>query len=202
MLENCEVVKSNLNKPFHSEQYDSYSSSVGILLNDDLKEQILKLLKDSFAKEKGLEMALENFLEKKISVSEEGREIFYASVKWVNQNGTLKLSRPLPVDGLVEGQNFPYSFTGKLQLGFSFSLQFTFSCYLNGVVVEDVISQESNFTGFTARSSFNPSVQAAEEKTIEEEIEELKKEAEEEKKEAEEEKKETFLDKAKKKKFW
>lgn len=179
LLENVEVVKSNLNNPFHSKEYDSYSSSIAILLTEKLKKEIYDLLATSYKSEKNVAIALENFLTEKVKVLEDGKEIFYASMKWIKKGNTVVPSKPLPVEGVEEGENFPYSFTGKIQVGFSFSDKFTFPCYLNGVIVEKVLIQESTFAGFTAKSSFNPTVEIKEEETgetIQDEIEAVKRE--------------------------
>ena len=196
LLENVEVVKSNLNSPFHSKEYDSYSSSVGILLNEKLKKEIYDLLATSFKSEKNLSIALENFLSEKVKVLEDGREIFYASMKWVKAGNTVKPQKPLPSEGIEETGIFPYSFTGKIQVGFSFSDKFTFPCYLNGVIVEKVLQMENSFSGFSAKGSFSPSVtiqEEGEQETIEDEVERFKEESQ---------KGETVLDKVKKRKFW
>lgn len=196
LLENVEVVKSNLNSPFHSREYDSYSSSVGILLNEKLKKEIYDLLATSFKSEKNLSIALENFLSEKVKVLEDGREIFYASMKWVKVGNTVKPQKPLPSEGIEETGIFPYSFTGKIQVGFSFSDKFTFPCYLNGVIVEKVLQMENSFSGFSAKGSFSPSVtiqEEGEQETIEDEVKAYKEENQ---------KGETVLDKVKKRKFW
>ena len=180
LLENVEVVKSNLNSPFHSREYDSYSSSVGILLNEKLKKEIYDLLATSFKSEKNLSIALENFLSEKVKVLEDGREIFYASMKWVKAGNTVKPQKPLPSEGIEETGIFPYSFTGKIQVGFSFSDKYTFPCYLNGVIVEKVIQMENSFSGFSAKGSFSPSVtiqEDNEQETIEDEVERFKEES-------------------------
>ena len=178
LLENVEVVKSNLNSPFHSKEYNSYSSSVGILLNEKLKKEIYDLLATSFKSEKNLSIALENFLSEKVKVLEDGREIFYASMKWVKVGNTVKPQKPLPSEGIEETGIFPYSFTGKIQVGFSFSDKFTFPCYLNGVIVEKVIQMENSFSGFSAKGSFSPSVtiQDDEQESVEQEVEKFKEE--------------------------
>ena len=173
LLENVEVVKSNLNKPFHSREYNSYSSSVGILLNGKLKKEIYDLLATSYKSEKNVGIALENFLSEKVKTLEDGREIFYASIKWIKTAKGLTYAKDLPREGLEDNEPFPYSFTGKLQIGFSFSDKFTFPCYLNGVVVEKVLIQESSFSGFTASGSYKPTVQIDEQEeteTVEEEV--------------------------------
>lgn len=172
LIENATVVKNNLNNPYYSKEYDSYSSSVAILLEGNLKKEISELLAESFQKEKGLSMALENFVSKKISTLEDGREVFYASVKWVKNGTSLRLSKPLPIEGVNEGEKFPYSFVGKIQVGFAYSPQHTFACYLNGVIVEEILHQENEFSGFQARGSFNPTLEAREEEKEEIETEE------------------------------
>ena len=198
-LENCEVVKNNLSKPYHNAEFDSYSSSVGILLTDEIKKEIYDLLANSFSKEEGLSLALKNFLEKKVTVLEDGQEIFYASVKWKNNAGKLTLAKPLPIhysDGVEESQTFPYHFKGTIQVGFSYSQKHTFAVYLNAVLVQEVISYESaGFSGLKTDKFYNP--------TLEAEIKEARDESEpEEKAETKNGKSESVVEKIKKKKFW
>lgn len=159
-LENAEILTNNLNKPYHSQEYDSYSSSVGILLTEDLKKEIYEDLALAYKNEKHLALALTDFLEKKVRVLESGKEMFYANVKFqVNpQTGELRPSKPLPVSGL-KTEKFPFAFKGDVSLGFAFSQKFTFACYLNGVVIKEVVKQESDFSGLQTDSFFNPSIQ-------------------------------------------
>lgn len=166
-LENATVIKGNLNKPYHSKEYDSYSSSITIEISEDLKKALYDLLASHFKNQKGLQMALENFLTKKVSQLDNGVQAIYASVKWVKANGKLTLSKALPVSG-ISGK-FPFSFIGDIRIGIVYSIQHTFSIYLNGVIVHEVLKQESDFVGFSADSEFNPSVEVSEE--AEQEIE-------------------------------
>lgn len=163
VIENAEIVKNNMRKPFHSVEYDSYSSSIGILLTDEMKKEIYEMLALSYAKESGLTIALKHFLEKKISVTPEGQEIFYARVNWKKANGRLMQVKPLDVSGLDEGGAFPYSFFGNIQVGISYSGQHTFAIYLNAVQITEVIAQDGNFGGLATDSHYNPSVDLPEE---------------------------------------
>ena len=188
LIENVEVLKNNMNNPyklaantFPGQTEESFSSSVAILLNEKLKKEILENLAFHFKNEKGLSMALDHFVEKKISTLEDGKEVIYASVKWVKNGSGLSLSKPLPVEG-VEGK-FPFQFSGKIAIGISYSLQHTFAIYLNGVIVENVIKQESEFSGFTASGTYNPTLAAPISQSVEEEIREyMEEEKQEEKK--------------------
>lgn len=179
LLENVEIVYSNLNKPYHSKEYDSYSSSVRILLNDKLKKELLNLFEVHFKNEKHLPVAMDDWITKKVDLTKEEtpRETFYANWHWKKNGNVLRPAKALDVTGIREGEKFPFSFFGDVQLGFVFSGKFTFSCYLNGVVVKKVISQESSFTGFKAEGTFSPTVEIDEQEeseTVEEEVRKFK----------------------------
>ena len=152
------IVSNNMSKPYHSLEYNSYSSSVAIQINDAIKEELYKHLASAFKGSVGLELALQNFLEKKIKTLEDGTEVLYASVQWQEVDGTLKLKKALPIEGLESGKLFPFSFIGHVRVGFVFSIQKTFSCYLNQVAIEEVLKQESEYSGLKTSSEYNPTL--------------------------------------------
>ena len=179
-LENVTVLKNNMNKPFKNTAYEnSISSGVAIKLTPEMKKEIFDLLEKNFRGIKGLDLALSDFTDNKIK-SENGNEFIYASVQWQEVNGQLRLKKSLPVSPKME--KFPYSFTGSIQIGFSFSQKFTFPCYLNGVVISEVLEQEPEFNGLETESEYNPVLEFNQVSKAKEEVrEEIEKAQEEEK---------------------
>ena len=185
VIENALVAKAYLNKPrkteagtFTGQTAPSWTANAAILLNQDLKEKLFKTLKENFKSEKFLAAALEGFETKKITVDKDGREIFYANVIWKPVNGILKPRNPLDIAGLAQGQPIPFSFIADVKLGFTFSPQYTFPCYLNGFKIKQVLIEKSE-GGVSFGDEYNQSVtidETDEQETVEKEVEKFKEE--------------------------
>lgn len=175
VIENALVAKAYLNKPrkteagtFTGQTAPSWTANAAILLNQDLKEKLFKTLKENFKSEKFLAAALEGFETKKITVDKDGREIFYANVIWKPVNGILKPRSPLDIAGLAQGQPIPFSFIADVKLGFTFSPQYTFPCYLNGFKIKQVLIEKSE-GGVSFGDEYNQSVEIDENENYENE---------------------------------
>ena len=185
VIESALVAKAYLNKPrkteagtFTGQTTPSWTANAAILLNQDLKEKLFKTLKENFKNEKFLAAALEHFETKKITVDKVGREIFYANVIWKPVNGVLKPRSPLDISGLAQGQEIPFSFIADVKLGFTFSPQYTFPCYLNGFKLKQVLIEKSE-GGVSFGDEYNQSVtidETDEQETVEKEVEKFKEE--------------------------
>ena len=185
VIENALVAKAYLNKPrkteagtFTGQTAPSWTANAAILLNQDLKEKLFKTLKENFKSEKFLAAALEGFETKKITVDKDGREIFYANVIWKPINGVLKPRNPLDISGLAQGQPIPFSFVADVKLGFTFSPQYTFPCYLNGFKLKQVLIEKSE-GGVSFGDEYSQSVtidETDEQETVEKEVEKFKEE--------------------------
>lgn len=184
VIENALVAKAYLNKPrkteagtFTGQTAPSWTANAAILLNQDLKEKLFKTLKENFKSEKFLAAALEGFETKKITVDKDGREIFYANVIWKPVNGILKPRSPLDIAGLAQGQPIPFSFIADVKLGFTFSPQYTFPCYLNGFKLKQVLIEKSE-GGVSFGDEYNQSVMIdeTESENVEKEVEKFKEE--------------------------
>ena len=175
VIENALVAKAYLNKPrkteagtFTGQTAPSWTANAAILLNQDLKEKLFKTLKENFKSEKFLAAALEGFETKKITVDKDGREIFYANVIWKPVNGILKPRSPLDIAGLAQGQPIPFSFIADVKLGFTFSPQYTFPCYLNGFKIKQVLIEKSE-GGVSFGDEYSQSVEIDENENYENE---------------------------------
>ena len=147
------------------------------MLNQDLKEKLFKTLKENFKNEKFLAAALEGFETKKITVDKDGREIFYANVIWKPINGILKPRSPLDIAGLAQGQPIPFSFIADVKLGFTFSPQYTFPCYLNGFKIKQVLIEKSEGgVSFGDEYSQSVTIDETESENVEKEVEKFKEE--------------------------
>ena len=185
VIENALVAKAYLNKPrkteagtFTGQTAPSWTANAAILLNQDLKEKLFKTLKENFKNEKFLAAALEGFETKKITVDKDGREIFYANVIWKPINGVLKPRNPFDISGLAQGQPIPFSFVADVKLGFTFSPQYTFPCYLNGFKIKQVLIEKSE-GGVSFGDEYSQSVtidETDEQETVEKEVEKFKEE--------------------------
>ena len=185
VIENALVAKAYLNKPrkteagtFTGQTAPSWTANAAILLNQDLKEKLFKTLKENFKSEKFLAAALEGFETKKITVDKDGREIFYANVIWKPVNGILKPRSPLDIAGLAQGQPIPFSFVADVKLGFTFSPQYTFPCYLNGFKLKQVLIEKSE-GGVSFGDEYSQSVEIDENENyenVEKEVEKFKEE--------------------------
>ena len=185
VIESALVAKAYLNKPrkteagtFTGQTAPSWTANAAILLNQDLKEKLFKTLKENFKNEKFLAAALEGFETKKITVDKDGREIFYANVIWKPINGVLKPRNPLDISGLAQGQPIPFSFVADVKLGFTFSPQYTFPCYLNGFKIKQVLIEKSE-GGVSFGDEYSQSVtidETDEQETVEKEVEKFKEE--------------------------
>ena len=185
VIENALVAKAYLNKPrkteagtFTGQTTPSWTANAAIWLNQDLKEKLFKTLKENFKNEKFLAAALEHFETKKITVDKVGREIFYANVIWKPVNGILKPRSPLDIAGLAQGQPIPFSFVADVKLGFTFSPQYTFPCYLNGFKIKQVLIEKSE-GGVSFGDEYSQSVtidETDEQETVEKEVEKFKEE--------------------------
>lgn len=185
VIENALVAKAYLNKPrkteagtFTGQAAPSWTANAAILLNQDLKEKLFKTLKENFKSEKFLTTALKGFETKKITVDKDGREIFYANVIWKPVNGILKPRSPLDTAGLAQGQPIPFSFIADVKLGFTFSPQYTFPCYLNGFKLKQVLIEKSE-GGVSFGDEYSQSVtidETDEQETVEKEVEKFKEE--------------------------
>ena len=186
VIENALVAKAYLNKPrkteagtFTGQTTPSWTANAAILLNQDLKEKLFKTLKENFKNEKFLAAALEHFETKKITVDKDGREIFYANVIWKPVNGILKPRSPLDIAGLAQGQPIPFSFIADVKLGFTFSPQYTFPCYLNGFKIKQVLIEKSE-GGVSFGDEYSQSVtidETDEQETVEQEVKAYKEES-------------------------
>ena len=184
VIENALVAKAYLNKPrkteagtFTGQTTPSWTANAAILLNQDLKEKLFKTLKENFKNEKFLAAALEGFETKKITVDKDGREIFYANVIWKPVNGILKPRSPLDIAGLAQGQPIPFSFIADVKLGFTFSPQYTFPCYLNGFKIKQVLIEKSEGgVSFGDEYSQSVTIDETESENVEKEVEKFKEE--------------------------
>ena len=184
VIENALVAKAYLNKPrkteagtFTGQTAPSWTANAAILLNQDLKEKLFKTLKENFKNEKFLAAALEGFETKKITVDKDGREIFYANVIWKPVNGILKPRNPLDISGLAQGQEIPFSFVADVKLGFTFSPQYTFPCYLNGFKIKQVLIEKSEGgVSFGDEYSQSVTIDETESENVEKEVEKFKEE--------------------------
>ena len=184
VIENALVAKAYLNKPrkteagtFTGQTAPSWTANAAILLNQDLKEKLFKTLKENFKNEKFLAAALEGFETKKITVDKDGREIFYANVIWKPVNGILKPRSPLDIAGLAQGQPIPFSFVADVKLGFTFSPQYTFPCYLNGFKIKQVLIEKSEGgVSFGDEYSQSVTIDETESENVEKEVEKFKEE--------------------------
>lgn len=184
VIENALVAKAYLNKPrkteagtFTGQTAPSWTANAAILLNQDLKEKLFKTLKENFKSEKFLAAALEGFETKKITVDKDGREIFYANVIWKPVNGILKPRSPLDIAGLAQGQPIPFSFIADVKLGFTFSPQYTFPCYLNGFKIKQVLIEKSEGgVSFGDEYSQSVTIDETESENVEKEVEKFKEE--------------------------
>lgn len=184
VIENALVAKAYLNKPrkteagtFTGQTAPSWTANAAILLNQDLKEKLFKTLKENFKSEKFLAAALEGFETKKITVDKDGREIFYANVIWKPVNGILKPRSPLDIAGLAQGQPIPFSFIADVKLGFTFSPQYTFPCYLNGFKIKQVLIEKSEGgVSFGDEYSQSVAIDETESENVEKEVEKFKEE--------------------------
>lgn len=184
VIENALVAKAYLNKPrkteagtFTGQTAPSWTANAAILLNQDLKEKLFKTLKENFKNEKFLAAALEGFETKKITVDKDGREIFYANVIWKPVNGILKPRSPLDIAGLAQGQPIPFSFIADVKLGFTFSPQYTFPCYLNGFKIKQVLIEKSEGgVSFGDEYSQSVAIDETESENVEKEVEKFKEE--------------------------
>ena len=184
VIENALVAKAYLNKPrkteagtFTGQTTPSWTANAAILLNQDLKEKLFKTLKENFKSEKFLAAALEGFETKKITVDKDGREIFYANVIWKPVNGILKPRSPLDIAGLAQGQPIPFSFIADVKLGFTFSPQYTFPCYLNGFKLKQVLIEKSEGgVSFGDEYSQSVTIDETESENVEKEVEKFKEE--------------------------
>ena len=184
VIENALVAKAYLNKPrkteagtFTGQTAPSWTANAAILLNQDLKEKLFKTLKENFKNEKFLAAALEHFETKKITTDKEGSEIFYANVIWKPVNGILKPRNPLDISGLAQGQEIPFSFVADVKLGFTFSPQYTFPCYLNGFKIKQVlIEKPESGVSFGSDYSQEIPIEENEQETVEQEVKAYKEE--------------------------
>ena len=184
VIENALVAKAYLNKPrkteagtFTGQTTPSWTANAAILLNQDLKEKLFKTLKENFKSEKFLAAALEGFETKKITVDKDGREIFYANVIWKPVNGIFKPRSPLDIAGLAQGQPIPFSFIADVKLGFTFSPQYTFPCYLNGFKIKQVLIEKSEGgVSFGDEYSQSVTIDETESENVEKEVEKFKEE--------------------------
>lgn len=184
VIENALVAKAYLNKPrkteagtFTGQTAPSWTANAAILLNQDLKEKLFKTLKENFKSEKFLAAALEGFETKKITVDKDGREIFYANVIWKPVNGILKPRSPLDIAGLAQGQPIPFSFIADVKLGFTFSPQYTFPCYLNGFKIKQVLIEKSEGgVSFGDEYSQSVTIDETESENVEQEVKAYKEE--------------------------
>ena len=185
VIENALVAKAYLNKPrkteagtFTGQTAPSWTANAAILLNQDLKEKLFKTLKENFKSEKFLAAALEGFETKKITVDKDGREIFYANVIWKPVNGILKPRSPLDIAGLAQGQPIPFSFIADVKLGFTFSPQYTFPCYLNGFKIKQVLIEKSEGgVSFGDEYSQSVTIDETESENVEQEVKAYKEES-------------------------